>query len=198
MSLPAKSRIKIGLLGGSFNPAHAGHLHISVEAIKKLGLDQVWWLVSPQNPLKPKEEMRPFDERVKNALRIANGNARIKVTDIEKNFPTNYTRDNIMNIKELFPDNDFVWLMGADNFAQIPLWYKWQDIFHLIPIAIFDRSPFTYKALAGKAAKIFAKNRVDMRRARTLVDSKTPAWCFLHIKKNPLSSTLIRNKKNEK
>src|SRR5690606_5075616 len=140
---------------------------ISRHAIKLLGLDAVWWLVSPQNPLKATEGMAPFDSR----LAAARGRARdprIAVTDIELRMGTRYTVDTIAELKRCFPDRRFVWLMGADNLQEFPRWRHWRRLFALVPIAVFDRAPYSVSALAGKAANVFASSRLATRDARTL------------------------------
>ncbi|MCK5296329.1 MAG: nicotinate-nucleotide adenylyltransferase [Alphaproteobacteria bacterium] len=188
--------MKVGLLGGSFNPAHEGHRHISLEAIKLLELDEVWWIVSPQNPLKSSDDMGGFDERVSKAAEIAN-HLKIKVTDIEKKIKTRYTADTLQKLKKLYPETKFVWLMGADNLLQIPNWKNWENIFNTVSIAVFDRSPYCYKALNGKAARRFAHARIKESRAKELLNKKPPVWSFIHIKRHSASSTEIRAKRRE-
>ena len=132
--------LKIGLLGGSFNPAHDGHLAMSLYALKRLGLDQIWWLVSPQNPLKSAAEMIPLARRMEQSMRLA-AHPRLIVTSIESALGTRYTADTLRVLKKRFPRTRFVWLMGADNLRQIPCWKDWQDIFHAVPVAVFRRPP---------------------------------------------------------
>lgn len=167
---------KIGLLGGSFNPAHEGHLHISEIALKKLGLSQVWWLVSPQNPLKKKEDMMDFSLRLDHAAAIAGDNPRIKVSGLEVELGTRYTVDTIKRLKKKFPQYEFYWLMGTDNLIQLPKWKKWEHILDLAHVHVFDRDDQFYQAIHGKAFK------------------KHPEQITYHnIRKNPLSATLIRS-----
>ena len=149
-------RRRIGILGGSFNPAHQGHREISLAALKYLGLDQVWWLVSPQNPLKDPEGMAPFEDRMAMARKVSD-HPRLRVSDIEARMGSQFTAETLSRMLVRFKDCRFVWLMGADNLAQIHQWRRWQQIFHLLPIAIFDRPTYTYKALAAVAARRFAK-----------------------------------------
>src|SRR5690348_9734061 len=154
---------RIGILGGSFNPAHQGHIDISLAAIHRLGLDQVWWLVSPQNPLKATDGMAPFAERLAAArafVKAACGDSRIKVTDLETRLGTTYTAETLDLIVQRFPHHHFVWLMGADNLAQISHWKDWQQIFHRLPIAVFARPTYSLSALAAKAARRFAPYRL--------------------------------------
>lgn len=187
----AVSGLRIGLLGGSFNPAHQGHQFISREALKRLKLDRVWWLVSPQNPLKPHEGMAGLEARLEGARAVAR-HPRIRPTGIEAALGTRYTADTLAELKARFARTRFVWLMGADNLAQIPRWEDWTYIFHTVPIAVFDRPSYSHKALAGIAARRFRKARVEERKAPSLAARTPPAWCFLHIPLMPVSATQIR------
>ena len=182
---------KIGLLGGSFNPAHAGHRHISLYSLKALGLDQVWWLVSPQNPLKPTAGMAALTERISEARRVAN-HPRILVTDLECRLGTCYTADTLARIRCRFPRTRFIWLMGADNLRQIPRWRHWERIFATVPVAVLARPTYSLRALGGKAAQRFRRCRVKERRARRLACMKPPAWVFLRNPLHPASATEIR------
>ena len=187
---------KIGLLGGSFNPAHGGHRQISLAALRLLNLDQVWWLVSPQNPLKPKEGMADFKERIAAAKAIAH-HPRIKISDFEARIGEQRTARAIAALKVTYPQHKFVWLMGADNMVQLPKWQQWQRIMEMVPVAIFNRPGYTYKALNGKVASMYRKRRVldslsgDNR--RQLAEMTPPAWAFLPETMVDLSSTQIRN-----
>ncbi|WP_227421836.1 nicotinate-nucleotide adenylyltransferase [Pacificispira spongiicola] len=184
-------RQTIGLLGGSFNPAHEGHLHISREALKRLGLDQVWWMVSPQNPLKTTDDMAGFDQRLASARAMAR-DPRIRVTSIERRLGTTQTALTLRKLKRRFPNARFVWLMGADNLLQIHRWYRWKDIFTLVPLAVFARPTYDSKALSGLAATRFARVFVPERFASTLAFRKPPAWVFLAIRRHEASATAIR------
>jgi len=186
---------RIGILGGSFNPAHRGHLDISLKALRQLGLDQVWWLVSPQNPLKPADGMAPFAERLAAARRLAR-NPRIRVTDLEQRLGSRYTAESLKLLRRRFPETRFVWLMGADNLAQIAQWRDWQQIFHLVPIAVFARPSYCFKALAAKAARRFARYRLTEGAGRRLATSEPPAWLFVHGRLNPISATEIRRRRS--
>lgn len=181
----------IGLLGGSFNPAHSGHRDISIAALHRLGLDEVWWLVSPQNPLKPASGMAPLAERMAGARAMAR-HPRIRVSDIEARLGTRYTAQTLARLRRRFPAERFVWLMGADNLAQIQRWKAWTRIFHTVPVAVLARPTYSLRALAHKAAQRFAKARLPERTARTLAGRAPPAWIFLHGRLNPLSATAIR------
>ena len=185
---------RIGLLGGSFNPAHQGHREISLAALALLGLDEVWWMVSPQNPLKPVAGMAPFADRVDAARKVAR-HPRIKVTGIEARLGTRYTADTLRKLTASCRNCRFVWLMGADNLAQIAEWKDWQQIFHLLPIAVFDRPTYTYKAMAAQAARRFQAFRRPEQAAGRLAITPPPAWTFMHHRLNPISATEIRAKR---
>ncbi len=189
-AMPAGGR-RVGLLGGSFNPAHEGHLHISRQAIRRLGLDAVWWLVSPRNPLKGAAGMAPLDARMQAAGRMAR-DPRVFVSDIETRTGTRYTVDTLRLLVNAAPKHRFVWLMGADNLVQLPQWRRWRVLPCLVPIAIFDRAPYSTGALAGKAARTFARSRLATRDALTLVDRTPPAWIFFHTPLHKASATQLR------
>jgi nicotinate-nucleotide adenylyltransferase len=189
-SLGAAPR-RIGLLGGSFNPAHAGHRHISLSALRRLGLDEVWWLVSPQNPLKPGGNMAPLPQRLARARAVA-AHRRIRVSDIERLLGTRYTIDTLAALKRLFPATRFVWLMGADNLAQMARWKRWPDLCRLTPFAVLDRPGDATRALAGAVARRYPDRRLGERAARHLADATPPAWCFIHVRLSPLSATALR------
>lgn len=184
-------RRRVGLLGGSFNPAHEGHFHISLLALNRLKLDEIWWLVSPQNPLKPVAGMAPLAQRMATARAMAR-DRRIKVTDIETALGTQYTADTIAALQRHFPRLRFVWLMGADNLRQISRWDRWQGIFRSVPIAVFDRPAYSLSALNAKAAQRFAASRVAAEAAAGLVGRRPPAWTFIRCRLHPASATQIR------
>jgi nicotinate (nicotinamide) nucleotide adenylyltransferase/ribosome silencing factor RsfS/YbeB/iojap len=186
---------RIGLLGGSFNPAHRGHLHLSLNALQRLDLDEVWWLVSPQNPLKPVTGMAAFAARLDQARRVATGHNRIRVTDLENRLVgSRYTVDTLKALRHRFPRLRFVWLMGADNLVQIRHWDRWAEIFATVPVAVFDRPSWSLKALAGLAARRFARHRLAAGAARRLAETKPPAWAFFHTQLDPTSATRIRSR----
>jgi nicotinate-nucleotide adenylyltransferase len=178
-------------LGGSFNPAHEGHRHISVIALRRMGLDEIWWLVSPQNPLKSSRDMVPFDRRFAMA-RLQARHPRILVTDLESRLGTRFTFDTLSALRRYYPKTRFVWLMGADNLGQIHRWQHWRGIFDSIPIAVFDRPPYRLRTLASPAASAYARSRQDQSRSRDLVTSTAPAWIFFPSRLEPLSSTQLR------
>jgi ribosome silencing factor RsfS/YbeB/iojap/nicotinate (nicotinamide) nucleotide adenylyltransferase len=162
-------------------------------ALTHLDLDEVWWMVSPQNPLKAIVGMAPFAERLSGAQRIATGYRRIRVTDIESRLGGDYyTADTLKRLSRRFPHWRFVWLMGSDNLAQLPQWARWPEIFETVPIAVFDRPNYGRPALAGMAAQRFARHRLSERQARRLAEIDPPAWVFFHTRLNPISATQIR------
>ncbi|MBC8238994.1 MAG: nicotinate-nucleotide adenylyltransferase [Alphaproteobacteria bacterium] len=183
------ARLKIGLLGGSFNPAHEGHRHISLLALKRLQLDQVWWLVSPQNPLKARMDMAPLAQRLAGA-RAMTRHPRIRASDLESRLGTQYTFDTLVAIRRRWSRHAFVWLMGADNLVELPRWHRWSEIVETVPMAIFNRPGQGHRALAGAAAARFAGKRVQNPAA--LPEAMAPAWCFLFMRLHPASSTAIR------
>lgn len=185
--------MKIGLLGGSFNPAHQGHLYVSEQALKRLGLDQIWWLVSPQNPLKPKRGMAPFDKRLASAQDMAR-HPRIHVSALERKLGTTRTFDTLTRLQQRWPDVQFVWLMGADNLARFHRWYRWRDIMTLVPVAVFDRGGSTMAALTSKTARRYGKQRLRGRNMRGLAGQTPPVWAFFQLRLHPASATEIRKK----
>jgi ribosome silencing factor RsfS/YbeB/iojap/nicotinate (nicotinamide) nucleotide adenylyltransferase len=158
----------------------------------------VWWLVSPQNPLKPIAGMAPFAVRLEKAQRIAAGHKHIVVSDLEKRLGgAHYTADTLMVLHERFPRLRFVWLMGGDNLVQIRHWQHWKQIFKTTPIAVFDRPSYSSKALAGLAARRFWRRRVPTSAARRLAEMEPPAWVFFHTRLDPTSATMLRSGRNE-
>jgi nicotinate-nucleotide adenylyltransferase len=189
--VPLDTRRRIGLLGGSFNPAHEGHYHVSLEALKYLGLDEVWWLVSPQNPLKSGAGMEPLASRLARAKQIAH-HPRIRVEAPELPLGTRYTLDTVTALRRLYPHAHFVWLMGADILPQLVHWEGWRQLFAAIPIAAFARPGWSYAALLSAAPQAFARYRLSADRARLLAACRPPAWCFIPSRLDPHSATAIR------
>lgn len=187
-----RRRRRVGLLGGSFNPAHAGHRHVAECALARLGLDEVWLLVSPQNPLKPSAGMAPLSQRLAWAASVAAEHPRLFATAIEQSLGTRYTADTLRALRRRFPCARFVWLMGADNLVQISRWQRWMEIFRTVPVAVLDRGPYSEKALAAMAARRLARFRLSPQRARDLPGRQPPAWAFLHIRRHPASASAIR------
>ncbi|HZT52119.1 MAG TPA: nicotinate-nucleotide adenylyltransferase, partial [Stellaceae bacterium] len=182
---------RVGLLGGSFNPAHAGHLHVSLEALKRLDLDEVWWLVSPQNPLKAARGMASFARRLEGAAALAR-HPRIHVVDLEARLGTRFTVDTLAALERRFPRTRFVWLMGADILIQLRHWKRWAGIFGRTPVAVFARPAYCLRALAEIAPLRFRRHRVPPGAARGLAGMKPPAWTFLPVRLDPSSATDIR------
>jgi nicotinate-nucleotide adenylyltransferase len=188
---------RVGILGGSFNPAHEGHLEISRTALRRLGLDEVWWLVSPQNPLKPVAGMASLEERVRSARTLARDPG-IRVTAMEQDLRTRYTADTLAALQRRFPKVRFVWLMGADNLSDISRWERWTQIFHGMPVAVLARPSYSLKSLAARAARRFGRFRIPEKAARTLPERRPPAWVFVVGRLNPLSATAIRQARGSK
>lgn len=182
---------RIGLLGGSFNPAHEGHRRISLAALARLGLDQVWWIVSPGNPLKAHGELRPLAERKMQARRVAH-HPRLVVTGFEAELHSPYTAATLEFLTRRRRGVRFVWLMGADNLVQLPQWQHWQDIFAMMPIAVLDRPGWHLRGMASLAACRYRRARLPQWRARSLARMRPPAWTFLTLPLSPLSSTALR------
>jgi nicotinate-nucleotide adenylyltransferase len=186
------ARRRIGVLGGSFNPPHHGHLHISLEALRRLGLDEVWWLVAPQNPLKPRVGMAPLAERMTAARHLTRQHRRIKVLDLEVCFATLYSVKTLRYLRQRCPRSCFVWLMGTDNLLTAHRWKHWPRLFAENHIAVFDRPPYLSRRRHAKAALRFARRRVPEQQARLLLHQPSPAWTLLHCPQRLVSSTVLR------
>jgi nicotinate-nucleotide adenylyltransferase len=187
--------MRIGILGGSFNPAHAGHRHIAALARRRLGLDQVWLLVSPGNPLKPQQGMAALARRLKSACAVADGR-RVIATDIEAVWGTRYTVDTMRLLLQRFPNARFVWLMGADILRELPRWRRWKEITADMAFAVLPRPGYNYRALAGCAAQRLRHARRPLREAR-LLPGHAPGWVFLMSRQNAASATAIRAAQGE-
>ena len=196
-TLPAifhsKTRLKIGLLGGSFNPAHDGHLHMSKLALRTIGLDQIWWLVTPQNPLKDQHAMMALADRCDAARKITQNHPQIKVLSPEEKRPDQLTYNTLIWLKKICPHAQFIWIMGADNMVQFSAWHRYRDISRLIPMAVIDRPGFSYQAVSA-GRKLPARRLQPARMAgqlarRTLADSN---WCFIAGKRHNASATAVR------
>lgn len=186
-----RRRPAIGLLGGSFNPAHAAHRRISLFALRALGLDEVWWMVSPGNPLKPSTGMAPLAARVRSAQAAARA-APIRVTAIERELGTRYTVDTLRALKSLFPRRRFVWIMGADNLAQFHLWKDWRQIAREMPIAVIARPGYDDRALASPAMAWLRRYRLTAAGFRNRSEWSAPALIELRFDPDPRSATEIR------
>jgi nicotinate-nucleotide adenylyltransferase len=190
--LPAhRPGMRIGIFGGSFDPPHAGHLAVSLTALKVLGLDQVWWLVSPHNPLKPTAPSQDLERRI-DAARMLARHPRIKVTGIEATLGTSYTAETLRKLRPRLDGVDLVWMMGADNLANFHRWRDWRAIAANIPLAVFNRPGSALPALASPAARALAGSRIPESHAGALAGRPAPAWVFLSSPHIPLSSTEIR------
>ena len=186
----ARAGMVIGLLGGSFDPAHAGHANITREALRRFGLDRVWWLVSPGNPLKP-ELPAPMADRIKRARAVIH-DPRVIITDIEARMGTRYTAATLRQLQARYPGVKFVWLMGADNLVQFHRWDRWEWIMQNVPIAVLARPGSGVKGRLGRAARIYASARVTEAKAERLGHLSAPAWCFADVPMMSLSSSAIR------
>ncbi len=191
---PAGPGMRIGLYGGSFNPPHAGHRHVSLLALKRLALDRIWWIVTPGNPLKNPGEAAPMRERIAQARACA-AHPRIDVTGFEEGIGARYTVDTLRFLVRRHPEVRFVWLMGADNLAGLHLWRGWRTIARLMPIAIVDRPGWTLRSARSRAASALAGSRIPESDAAALAGRRAPAWTFLHGPRSFLSSTEIRRRR---
>lgn len=184
----------IGLLGGSFDPAHAGHVHITSVALRRFGLDRVWWLVSPGNPLKARGPA-PMADRIARAQGLLR-DPRVTVTDFEARAGTRYTAQTIAALQAAYPAVRFVWLMGADNLVQFDKWQDWQQIMARVPVGVLARPGQNLSARASRAARIFRSARIKGTASRTLAQSEAPAWCFVNAPLMDISSSAIRARSN--
>jgi len=183
--------MQVGLFGGSFNPPHAGHRLVAEIALRRLQLDQLWWMVTPGNPLKSTRELAPLAERIRLSEAIAK-DPRVKVTAFEAAFKVRYTADTLALVRAKNPGVDFVWIMGADSLRDFHRWQRWRQIMLTFPIAVIDRPGATLSFLSSVAAKTFDYARVDERDAPLLARMRAPAWTFIHGPRSSLSSTAIR------
>jgi nicotinate-nucleotide adenylyltransferase len=183
--------MRIGLLGGSFNPAHAGHLHVAAFARRRLRLDQVWLLVSPGNVLKPRAGMAPFAQRLEGARRLADGR-RIVASGLEAAWHTRYSIDTLRQLQTRFPRARFVWVTGADIMEQLPRWRRWEEFMRRVPVLVMPRPSYNLRALAGQAARRWRAARRPASAAPGLADAAPPAWIFLPAPQHPASASAIR------
>lgn len=183
---------RIGIMGGTFNPPHEGHLLVSRTALRRLQLDRLWWLVTPGNPLKNNSGLTGLDARMELCRLLARDERRIEITSFEAALGTPYTAATLTYLNRRFPLVNFVWVMGADNLAGFDRWQRWRDIAAMMPIAVVDRPGWHLKSLAGRTASALARSRVPESRAALLAGMAPPAWTFLAGPLSPLSSTDIR------
>ncbi len=188
LSLPGQ---RIGIMGGTFNPPHEGHRIAAEAAMKRLRLDQVWWLITPGNPLKSHNGLPPLEGRMKLVEAFAHG-PRMKITGFERELGTRYTAGTLSFLKHRFPATHFVWIMGADNLATLHRWQHWRDIAGTMPIAVVDRPGWRHAALSSPAAQALKRYRLPESEAAGLAGKKPPAWMLLTIRLSGLSSTALR------
>jgi nicotinate-nucleotide adenylyltransferase len=183
--------MRIGLFGGTFDPPHADHRAACLLAMRRIGLDRVWWLVTPGNPLKDTSGLAPLAERLDAARKLAD-HPRIDVTDLEADLGITYTFATISYLIRRCPGVQFVWIMGADNLRSFHRWQRWRDIARLVPIVVIDRLGPSLYSTAGAAGQALAWARLPEWAAKTLPQRRPPAWIYLHGLKSPLSSTALR------
>ncbi|MGQ0455576.1 MAG: nicotinate-nucleotide adenylyltransferase [Hyphomicrobium sp.] len=189
LALPGQ---RVGIMGGTFNPPHDGHRIVAETAIKRLRLDQLWWVATPGNPLKEHDGLTPLDERLALMRRYAHGPS-MKLTGFERELGTPYTAATLSFLTTRYPGVRFVWVMGADNLATFDRWQHWRNIAATMPIAIVDRPGWRMNGLAGPAAAALAGHRIPERNAAALWRQPPPAWVFLTSRLSPLSSTTLRD-----
>ncbi|HTJ57765.1 MAG TPA: nicotinate-nucleotide adenylyltransferase [Devosiaceae bacterium] len=193
---PAYAGMRIGLFGGSFNPPHEGHRLVALQALKRLKLDAVWFLVSPGNPLKNHNDLAPLPARVLRTRQMCQ-HPRIRATGFEAAHGFTYTFETLRFLKAAHPGVRFVWIMGADNLSQFHRWERWQEIARLMPMAVYVRPGSTRRAPVSPAATALARYRLDEADASILADCVPPAWVYLHGLTSPLSSTVLRNARRD-
>ncbi|MDF2140149.1 nicotinate-nucleotide adenylyltransferase [Paenirhodobacter sp. CAU 1674] len=186
----AQPGMRIGILGGSFDPAHEGHARITREALRRFGLDRVWWMLSPGNPLKA-HGPAPMAARLREARRVM-PDPRVDITDLEARLGSRYTAQTLTRLLPLYPGVHFVWLMGADNLVQFDRWDNWQQILDLVPVGVLARPGSRMAARRSRAAQIYAQARLPATQARALPLARRPAWCFIDMPMSDLSSSAIR------
>ena len=189
----SRTKLKIGLVGGSFNPAHAGHIHMSLQACSKLGLDQVWWLVSPQNPLKSQTNMASLPHRLAKARDITAPYSFIHVVAPEASLPSNFTYETVNYIKKTMPLARMTWIMGADNLVQLRQWRRYKSFMYLLPIAVIDRPSYSYQAISA-GLHLFKHRCTSAQLRHRLRGSRVdlPSWCFIAGQRHQASATAIR------
>ena len=189
----SRTKLKIGLVGGSFNPAHDGHIHMSLQAYFKLGLDQVWWLVSPQNPLKSQTNMASWPHRLAKARDITAPYSFIHVIAPEAGLPSNFTYETVKYMKKTMPLARMTWIMGADNLVQLRQWRRYKSFMYLLPIAVIDRPSYSYQAISA-GLHLFKHRCTSAQLRHRLRGSRVdlPSWCFIAGQRHQASATAIR------
>ncbi|TDK30432.1 nicotinate-nucleotide adenylyltransferase [Rhizobium deserti] len=193
----AERGMAVGLFGGSFNPPHEGHLLVAEIALRRLGLDQLWWMVTPGNPLKSRLELAPLADRLAMSEKLVQ-DPRIKITAFERTLETSYTAETLAFVKARNPHVNFVWVMGADSLKTFHLWQKWREILSTFPLAVVDRPGSTLSFLSSPMARAFGHARIDEDDAGVLWKKQAPAWTFIHGPRSALSSTALRAKADSK
>ena len=193
-ALPLGRAMRVGLLGGSFDPAHEGHVHLSREALKRFQLDRIVWLVSPGNPLKPNPPAA-MRRRIDTAQSIVQ-HPRIHISDFEGRHKSRYTYDTIRKLRFVWPDVQFVWLMGADNLAQFHKWENWRDIMETVPIGVLARPGLRLSARNSVTSRIYQNARLSAKQSRLLALGEAPRWCFVNMPMRSISSSAIRQSGN--
>ena len=187
--------LKIGLVGGSFNPAHDGHIHVALKARQQLGLDQIWWLVSPQNPLKSSLGMASHEKRLANARKLVTPYPFLRVIEPESGLPSNYTYNTLKYMIKTMPLSRLIWVMGADNLDQFAHWHRYRDMIRLLPIAVVDRPSYSFRAIATGRQLLGRQTKVTkMRKAIVTRSVSLPGWCFIAGQLNAASATEIRQR----
>lgn len=189
---PASSRARIGLFGGSFDPPHSGHVHVAETAMKRLGLDQVWWFPTPGNPLK--ETPSDYESRFQAVEHLTHHNRAFRVSDVEKRANLRYTIDLVRLVKRHAPRAQLAWIMGGDSLMTFHYWKDWQTLAGTIPVAVIARPGFELAARQSPFARAFARQRLPHPAARILVSQSPPRWAYLPAPLNPISSTVLRNR----
>ena len=191
----SRLRLKIGLVGGSFNPAHGGHIHVALKARQQLGLDQIWWLVSPQNPLKSSLGMASHEKRLVNARKLVTPYPFLRVIEPESSLPSNYTYNTLKYMIKTMPLSRLIWVMGADNLDQFAHWHRHRDLIRLLPIAVVDRPSYSFRAIATGRQLLGRRTKVTkMRNAIVTRSVSLPSWCFIVGQLNAASATEIRQR----
>lgn len=189
LALPGQS---IGIMGGSFNPPHEGHLIVARTALRRAELDQLWWVVTPGNPLKSHNGLAPLEQRMEACRKLTGGDPRMSVTGFEEQLGSAYTAATLRFLARRLPAVRFAWVMGADNLAHFDRWQDWRGIARILPLVVVDRPKWRLKALASPAAQAMRAAQVPEREAATLLDRGPPAWTYLTSKLSALSSTSLR------